>query len=62
MQVKHWFYIMTVLAFTSFILLINVDSAYADEHNLNNTIRNLGIVSGLLAAVVLAIAYQSQKK
>jgi len=62
MQVKHWFYIMTILAFTSFILLINVDSAYADEHNMNNTFRNLGIISGVLAAIVLAIAYKSQKK
>jgi ethanolamine utilization microcompartment shell protein EutL len=62
MQVKHWFYLMTALAFTSFILLINVDSAYADEHNMNNTFRNLGIVAGLLSAIVLAIAYQSQKK
>lgn len=62
MQVKHWFYLMVVLAFTSFILLINVDSAYADENNLNGLFRNLGIVAGLLSAIVLAIAYQSQKK
>ena len=62
MQVKHWFYLMVVLAFTSFILFVNVDSAYADEHNLNGLFRNLGIVAGLLSAIVLAIAYQSQKK
>jgi hypothetical protein len=62
MQVKHWFYIMTILAFTSFILLINIDSAYADEHNLNDTFRNIGIIAGVLSALALVIAYQSQKK
>jgi ethanolamine utilization microcompartment shell protein EutL len=53
---------MTILAFTSFILLINIDSAYADEHNLNDTFRNIGIIAGVLSALALVIAYQSQKK
>jgi hypothetical protein len=62
MKVQHWFYVMTILAFASFILLINIDSAYADEHNLNDTFRNIGIIAGVLSALALVIAYQSQKK
>lgn len=62
MKVKHWFYIMTALAFTSFISFLQIDSAYADENNLNQTFMNLGIISGILAAAVLGIAYQSQNK
>jgi len=62
MQVKHWFYIMTILAFTSFISFLQIDSAYADEHNMNATFMNVGIISAVLAALALFMAYQSQKK
>lgn len=62
MKVQHWFIIMTVLAFTSFISFLQIDSAYADDHNLNSTFLNVGIVSGLLAALALFMANQSQKK
>jgi hypothetical protein len=62
MKVQNWFIIMTVLAFTSFISFLQIDSAYADEHNMNGTFMNVGVISGLLAALALFMAYQSQKK
>ena len=62
MKVQNWFIIMSVLAFMSFISFLQIDSAYADEHNMNATFMNVGIISAVLAAASLFMAYQSQKK
>ena len=62
MKVQNWFIIMTVLAFMSFISFLQIDSAYADDNNLNSTFLNIGVVSAVLAALALFMANQSQKK
>lgn len=62
MKVQNWFIIMAVLAFTSFISFLQIDSAYADDNNLNGTFLNVGVVAAVLAAASLFMAYQSQKK
>jgi hypothetical protein len=62
MNTKIWFILMVVFAFVSFIAFVNVDSAFADEHNANEIYLATGIVSALCAIGSLYITYKSTKK
>jgi hypothetical protein len=50
---NQWFVIATIFAFLGFISFFNIDSAIADEKNLNTPFTIGGIAGVLLCAVSL---------
>lgn len=49
----NWFVIATIFAFIAFIAFFNIDSALADEKNLNTEFLVVGIVSLALSGACL---------
>jgi Na+/H+ antiporter NhaB len=51
-----------VLAFTSFISFVNVNSAFADAHHANGILIAVGIVLALVVVAIFAAAAQEEKQ
>jgi hypothetical protein len=62
MKTKQWFGLSAVFAFISFISFANVDSAFGDEHNVNDVFMAAGIVGAVAAIASMYKAYQSSFK
>ena len=62
MKTKQWFGLSAVFAFISFISFANVDSAFGDEHNVNDVFMAVGIVGALVAIASMYGAYKASSK
>ena len=56
LNTNQWFVLMTIFAFLAFIAFFNVDSAFADEKNLNTEFTVGGIISLVIAGICLVKA------
>jgi hypothetical protein len=60
--VKYRFIAYVVLAFSSFLSFISIDSAWADSWNINGLFIGYSIVSALLVAAITYIAITENKQ